>query len=80
MFESVMGAIFFDGGLNAVMKVYKHLVSPLLLYISKFSKEDLIYIEREIVACKEPKQTFVIRAATEFRIKPKFFVHEQACV
>ena len=70
VFESVIGAIFVDGGLNAVMRVYKHLVSPLILYIAKFSKE----------ACKEPKETFVIRAATEFRIKPKFFLHEQASV
>lgn len=68
VFESVMGAIFVDGGLNAVMRVYKHLVSPLLLYIAKFSKE----------VCKEPKEQFVIRSATQFRIKPKFFVHEQA--
>lgn len=46
VFESVMGAIFVDGGLNAVMRVYKHLVSPLLLYIAKFSK----------TVCKEPKE------------------------
>ena len=46
VFEAVMGAIFVDGGLNAVMEVYKHLVSPLLLFIAKFSKD----------VCKEPKE------------------------
>ena len=46
VFESVMGAIFVDGGLDAVMRVYEHLISPLLLYIAKFSKH----------VCKEPKE------------------------
>ena len=66
VFESVMGAIFVDGGLNAVMHVYKHLVSPMLLFISKFSKE----------VNKEPKEQFVCKAAIEYRIYPKFFVHD----
>lgn len=67
VFEAVIGAIFIDGGLNAVMKVFKHIVSPLLLYTSKFSKE----------ACKEPKEWMMVRAATEYRIRPKFSVHDQ---
>ena len=46
IFEAVMGAIFEDGGLNAVMRVYKHLLSPLILFVAKFSKE--VY--------KEPKE------------------------
>jgi len=46
VFEAVMGAIFVDGGLNAVMRVYKHIVSPILLFIAKFSKE----------VTKEPKE------------------------
>ena len=50
VFESVMGAIFVDGGLNAVMQVYKHILSPILLFIAKFSKD----------VCKEPKEQFVI--------------------
>ena len=68
IFESVMGAIFVDGGLCAVMKVYKHLISPLLLFIAKFSKH----------VCKEPKEQFMILAQTDFRIKPKFVVHDGA--
>ena len=66
VFEAVIGAIFVDGGLDAVMHVFKHIVSPLLLYIAKFSKE----------VCKEPKEQFIIKAATGFRIKPKFKVHD----
>lgn len=34
IFESVMGAIFEDGGLDEVHRVYKHLLSPLILYNS----------------------------------------------
>lgn len=70
IFESVMGAIFVDGGLNAVMRVYKHLISPLLLFIAKFSKD----------VCKEPKEQFMIVSQVDFRIKPKFIVHDQASV
>ena len=66
VFESVIGAIFVDGGLNAVMRVFKHLVSPILLFIAKFSKE----------VGKEPKEQFVMKCGMEFRIKPKFQVHE----
>ena len=66
VFESVIGAIFVDGGLTAVMQVYKHLISPLLLFVAKFSKE----------VCKEPKEQFVIKAQTDFRIKPKFYIHD----
>ena len=65
-----MGAIFVDGGLNAVMRVFKHILSPLLLFIAKFSKD----------VSKEPKEQFVIRAATEFRIKPMFHIHDQCIV
>ena len=52
VFESVIGAIFVDGGLTAVMEVFKHIISPLLLFVAKFSKE----------VCKEPKEQFVIKA------------------
>jgi dsRNA-specific ribonuclease len=34
IFESVMGAIFEDGGLDEVHRVYKHILSPLILYNS----------------------------------------------
>lgn len=60
IFESVIGAIFVDGGLNGVMHVFKHMISPMLLFIAKFSKD----------VSKEPKEMFVLKAAIEFRIKP----------
>ena len=62
IFESVMGAIFDDGGLNAVMKVYKHLLTPFILFVAKFSKE----------VHKEPKEIFIIKATMDYRIRPKF--------
>jgi len=32
LFESVMGAIYEDGGLDEVHRVYKHLLAPIILY------------------------------------------------
>ena len=52
------------------MRVFKHILSPLLLFISKFSKD----------VSKEPKEQLVIRAATEFRMKPMFHIHDQCVV
>lgn len=46
IFESVIGAIFEDGGINQVVRVCKHLLSPLILFVAKFSK----------VLYKEPKE------------------------
>lgn len=66
VFESVMGAILEDGGLDAVMRVYRHLLCPMILFVAKFSKD----------VHKEPKEQFVIKATTDFRIKPKFRVTE----
>lgn len=63
----MIGAIFEDGGLSAVMHVFKHLVSPILLFIAKFSKD----------VSKEPKEQFVVNCATQFRIKPKFVVYDE---
>jgi dsRNA-specific ribonuclease len=45
IFESVMGAIFEDGGLDEIHRVYKHILSPLILYNSKFSKLSAVYGE-----------------------------------
>lgn len=39
VFESVMGAVFVDGGMKAVYQVYKEMLSPFILYVAKFSKE-----------------------------------------
>lgn len=46
VFESVLGAIFEDGGMEAVMQVFKHLICPLILFVAKFSKD----------VFKEPKE------------------------
>ena len=61
IFESVMGAIFMDSpeGLEDVIRVYKHLVSPFVLYVAKFSK--ILY--------KEHKEEF-IWAAIAKKIRP----------
>lgn len=63
IFESVMGAIFMDSpdGLGDVIKVYKHLISPFILYVAKFSK--ILY--------KEHKEEF-IWASIAKRIRPQF--------
>lgn len=40
IFESVIGAIFMDSpnGLEDVVNVFRHLISPFVLYVAKFSK------------------------------------------
>lgn len=61
IFESVMGAIFVDSpnGLEDVVNVYEHLLSPFVLFIAKFSKE--LY--------KEHKEEFIWSAWSK-KIKP----------
>ena len=61
-----MGAIFEDGGMEAVQSVYEHLMCPLILFVAKYSKE----------VFKEPKEQMIIKAATEYRIRPKFWVSD----
>ena len=69
LFESVMGAIYEDGGLDSVHRVYKHLLSPLILYNTVFSKLCNKY--------GEPKEQFQWKAH-EFMIKPKYLLTESA--
>lgn len=38
LFESIIGAIFKDGGINEVLRVFKHMLSPFILYVAKYSK------------------------------------------
>lgn len=38
VFESLIGAIFLDGGIKAVLGVYEHLLSPFILFVAKYSK------------------------------------------
>ena len=61
VFESLIGAIFIDGGIEKVLQVYQHLLSPFILFTAKFSKK--LY--------KEPKeQLFML--ANLLKIKPDF--------
>ena len=59
VFESLVGAIFRDGGIEQVVRVYQHLLAPFVLFVAKFSKK--LY--------KEPKEDFLI-FANLLKIKP----------
>lgn len=61
IFESVMGSIFIDSprGLEDVVEVYQHLISPFVLFVAKYSK--ILY--------KEHKEEF-IWASIAKKIKP----------
>lgn len=59
VFESIMGAIFMDGGIKKVLEVYQHLLSPFILFTAKYSKK--LY--------KEPKDDFN-SLANILKIKP----------
>lgn len=61
VFESIMGAVFMDGGIEAVINVYEHLLAPFILFTAKFSKK----------LRKEPKEDFFI-FANLLKIKPIF--------
>lgn len=67
IFESVIGAVFEDGGLDTVHRVFNHLLSPLVLYNAQFSKMAAIY--------GEPKEQFQWKCH-EHWIKPKYKVSE----
>ena len=45
IFESVMGAIYEDSGLDEVHRVYRHIMSPLILFNTQFSKLSALYGE-----------------------------------
>ena len=38
VFESIIGAVFKDGGFDAMNAVLKTLMAPFLLYVARFSK------------------------------------------
>jgi dsRNA-specific ribonuclease len=46
IFEAVMGAVFEDGGMQAIYQVYKQMLSPFILFVARYSKE----------VFKEPKE------------------------
>ena len=62
-----MGAIFVDGGMAEVIRVYRNLLSPFILYVAKFSK----------VLYKEHKEEF-LWAAIASKIKPRFQFSDEA--
>lgn len=59
VFEALIGAIFIDGGIEEVLRVYQHLLGPFVLFVAKYSKK----------LNKEPKEDFTILAGLH-RIKP----------
>jgi hypothetical protein len=46
-----MGAVFEDGGMDAIYSVYMQMLSPFILFVARYSKE--VY--------KEPKEQFIIK-------------------
>jgi len=68
VFESVLGAVYEDGGMAAVYRVYKELLSPFILYVAKYSKD--VY--------KEPKEQFIIRCGRDYKLRPLFKVSSEA--
>ena len=38
VFESLIGAIFIDSGINAVLQVFQHLLAPFIAFVAKCSK------------------------------------------
>lgn len=67
VFEAVIGAIFEDGGLEQVIRVFKHILSPIVLFVAKFSK----------VLLKEAKECFIIKSMTDFMMRPKFNMSQE---
>ena len=39
VFESLIGAIFIDGGIQALNRVMERIFGPLILFVAQFSKE-----------------------------------------
>lgn len=62
IFESVLGAVYEDGGMQAVYLVYKQMLCPFILYVARYSKE--VY--------KEPKEQFIIRCGRYYKLRPLF--------
>ena len=59
VFEAIIGAVFVDGGIEKVLEVFQHLLSPFILYTAKYSKK--LY--------KEPKEDFILQSNLQ-KIKP----------
>ena len=64
VFEALIGAVFIDGGINEVLRVFQHLLAPFLLHVAKFSKK----------LSKEPKEDFLILSNLQ-KIAPEIKVN-----
>jgi len=49
VFEAIIGALFKDGGMGAVIKVLEPLLAPFITYTAKFSRQTF----------KEPKEELI---------------------
>jgi dsRNA-specific ribonuclease len=65
VFESMVGAIFIDGGIEKVIQVLEPLLAPFTLFIAKFNKR--LY--------REPKDEFQ-QASALVKITPKWNSYE----
>lgn len=61
VFESIMGAVYVDGGIEAIIQVYEYMLAPFVLYTAKYSKK----------LNKEPKEDFILLAGV-LKIRPRF--------
>ena len=65
-----MGAIFIDGGMSEVIRVYRNILGPFVLFIAKHGKR--LY--------KEPKEEFLLTSHHIIKIKPQFKFYESPVV
>lgn len=61
VFESLLGAVFIDGGFEAVVKVYEPLFAPFIVFIAQNSK----------TLPKEPKEDLLLICASQLKKTPK---------
>lgn len=66
VFESIIGAIFKDSGIEVLIDVLKTLLAPFVLYVAKFSKN----------IHKEPKEDFN-QLSNKLNMKPMFSAKEK---
>lgn len=71
IFESIIGAVYEDAGLDEVHRVFRHLLAPLITYNTQFSKLAELY--------GEPKEQMQWKC-NELKIKPKYLIDEESQV
>lgn len=67
IFESLIGAVYEDSGLDEVHRVFRHILSPMILFGTQFSKLAALY--------GEPKEQMQWKC-NEYKIKPKYLVED----